>query len=247
MQDEENSLRKLSCSGSIALVYALCRTNWKEEPMQIIFDDAALSSPGVWLTHVSPHELGRLGSPAASSGGTSILLAKSPALDDEKGQLAVTVEGLSLLNLGTTARTLVVDSALQDTHGLSDGAGSEGPGDRDYRTLVDMHLKGEVREVAHDILTKVRAKHSGDLKRGERNNFSNTPRNFWYAIVQPRTQSLSITVPGEPDSFGSSSLHLGPDRPGYTRFQVRSFADATEALRLIEAAWQATSRLRRWR
>jgi len=206
--------------------------------MQIVFESAASSSPGIWLTHVPPHELRMLGAPSLSRGNTSILLVQTPAFDEENERLTVLAEGLTLLNLGTTNRTLVVDAKLQDASALVAGPSSEAPGDREYRTLVDMHLKGEAREVAHEILTKIREASPGDLKRGERNNFSNSPSNFWYVIVQPRTQCLSITVRGEPETFGTSSLQLVTDRPGFTRFQLRSSVDLDEALRIIHASRQ---------
>jgi hypothetical protein len=205
--------------------------------MQIMFDNSLLSSPGVWLTSVPPHELNMLGAPTVSRGNTSVLLVKGPSFDEEKEQLTVLAEGLTLLNLGTTNRTLVVDAELQDLASALEASGrTQGPGDREYRSLVDVHLKGEAREVAHELLTKIRETRPGDLKRGERNNFSNTPDNFWYVIVQPRTQCLSITVRGEPDRFGPSSLQLVTDRPGYTRFQLRSSSDLEEALRIIHGA-----------
>lgn len=204
--------------------------------MQIVFENSAPSSPGVWLTHVPPHVLSMLGAPTASRGSTSILLVKSPEFDEDKERLTIMADGVALLNLGTTSRALIVDTELQDASALDAGAGSEGSGDREYRTLVDMHLKGEAREVAHEILTKVRQTRPGDLKRGERNNFSNTPDNFWYVIVQPRTQCLSITVRGEPEKFGASSLQLVTDRPGYTRFQLRSSTELDEALRIVHAS-----------
>jgi hypothetical protein len=185
-----------------------------------------------------------LGAPSLSRGSTSILLVQSPAFDEENERLTAVADGLTLLNLGTTNRTIVVDAKLHDAGATGAGTSSEAPGDREYRTLVDMHLKGEAREVAHDILTKIREIGPGDLKRGERNNFSNTPNNFWYVIVQPRTQCLSITVRGEPETFGASSLQLVTDRPGYTRFQLRSSADLDEALRIVHASRQG-SRIKR--
>ena len=54
----------------------------------------------------------------------------------------------------------------------------------------------------------MRAQDAGDLKRGGRNNFSNTPDNYWYVIVQPRVQSLSVTVRGPLNRFGTSTLDL---------------------------------------
>jgi len=95
-------------------------------------------------------------------------------------------------------------------------------------------LKGEAQEAAVVLIRGVRHKWAGDLKRGERNNFSNTPDNCWYVIVQPRVQALSITVRGRPERFQSSILELRPDRLGYTRFTVTTPDQVPEAVRLIE-------------
>ena len=117
-----------------------------------------------------------------------------------------------------------------------DALAAQGLGDKDFRYLVDVHLKGEAREAAHTLLSKVREASPGDLKRGERNNFSNTPDNFWYVIVQPRVQALSVTIRGEVENFLPSTLTLVTDRPGYTRFQLRGLDELEEALRVINSS-----------
>jgi hypothetical protein len=99
--------------------------------------------------------------------------------------------------------------------------------------LVESELNGEVQETAIDLLREVRKVWPGDLKRGERNNFSNTPDNFWYVIVQPRAKALSVTIRGAPERFESKTLELKVDRPGYTRFSIKRPEEIPEALRLI--------------
>lgn len=94
-------------------------------------------------------------------------------------------------------------------------------------------LTGDAMKTAELLLRGVRAGSSGDLKRGKRLNFSNVPDNFWYVIVRPRVQGLSITARGMPERFGASKLELKIDRPGYTRFQVTKPGDVQEALRII--------------
>ena len=86
------------------------------------------------------------------------------------------------------------------------------------------------------ILREVRHRNPGDLSRGKRHNFSNTPDNFWYVIVQPTSQSLSITVRGKPDQFRPTSLEVKDDRPGYTRFKLRDPAEIDAALAIIGAS-----------
>ena len=205
--------------------------------MQVIFPDSLSASRGLWLTKVPPHQLSMFGPPNASRGKTSVLLVTEPQFDEEKDQLAVDAGRVLVLNVGSSSRTLVIDADGGELQGESVAdLTNEGPGDREFRDLVDVHLKGEAHEAAHAILTKVRATSSGDLKRGGRNNFSNTPDNFWYVIVQPRTQSLSITVRGEPEKFQPSTLTVVEDRPGFTRFQLRSLDELEEAQRLIKAS-----------
>ncbi len=70
------------------------------------------------------------------------------------------------------------------------------------------------------LLSGVRQKSPGDLKRGKSRNFSETPDNFWYVIVQPRIDELSITVHGAVDHFEPvARLEIKDDR-GNTRFKV---------------------------
>jgi hypothetical protein len=212
--------------------------------VQIVFSDSLEVSQGLWITKVPPHQLSMFGTPNASRGRTSVLLVTKPQFDEEKEQLAVEAEQVVILNIGNSTRTLVIDADGGEVLGDSaDDFASQGPGDKDFRYLVDVHLKGEAREAAHAILTKVRTTSPGDFKRGERNNFSNAPDNYWYVIVQPRMQALSITVRGDVEKFLPSTLTLVTDRPGFTRFQLRSLDELEEALRLIKGS---TRKSRLW-
>ena len=148
-----------------------------------------------------------LGAPKSARGSTSILLVNDPEFDEERGRLLLNAEGVSVLNLGTTARTIVIDAGLELAAKVPNNEpGHFGPGDREFIMLVESELTGEAQEVAMDLLRALRKKEPGDLKRGERNNFSNTPDNFWYVNAQPRVQALLITVRGASDRFGASPL-----------------------------------------
>jgi hypothetical protein len=226
----------------LPLRHAHCTAIWSavqtgEQKMQIIFPDSLSVHQGLWITKVPPHELGMFGAPNASRGTTSVLLVTKPQFDEDKDQLAVEAERVVLLNIGSSSRTFVIAADGGEALGATvDALAAEGPGDRDFRYLVDVHLKGEACEAAHAILTRIRATSHGDFKRGERNNFSNTPDNYWYVIVQPRMQALSITVRGDVEKFLPSTLTLVTDRPGFTRFQLRSLDEIEEAQRLIKAS-----------
>lgn len=208
--------------------------------MKILLDQASQVTEGVWLTAAPPHQLTMLSDQRFSRGPRSVLLAQSPTFDRDRGYLLVDAEQLVVLNLGSTPTTVVIDATISaEAAGDSETErhatlGELGPGDREFRSLAERELHGEAQEAAIDLIHEVRRRWGGDLKRGERNNFSNTPDNFWYVIVQPRVQALSVTVRGTRDKFREPKLELRPDRPGYTRFIVRSPDEVPEALRLIE-------------
>lgn len=202
--------------------------------MKLLLEDAIEVGNGIWMTHVAPHQLAMLGECKSSRGRRSVLLAASPTFDEGRG-LILDTETLSVLNLGTTPSTVVIDTAIsaEALERADDGSDNYGPGDREFLSLVKSELADEAQAAAFKLFEQVRAENPGDLKRGNRLNFSNTPDNFWYVIVQPRAQSLSVTVRGEPRRFGISSLELKTDRPGYTRFSVSRLSEVSEAIRLI--------------
>jgi hypothetical protein len=209
--------------------------------MKMLVEGAVAGLNGSWLALVPPHQVAMLGQPKITRGTTSILLASSPNFDSNTGHLSFEADSVLVLNLGTTPRTFVIDTIVsadvlesRKLKKLEEFEEQSGVGDREFLGLVEKELRGEAQEAAVDLVREIRKRWPGDLKRGERNNFSNTPDNFWYVIVQPRVQSLSITVRGAPDRFKSAVLELRGDRPGYTRFLLKNPDDVPEALRIIE-------------
>jgi hypothetical protein len=208
--------------------------------MKFLLDEVSEVANGVWLTVAAPHQLTKFDDPKTARGSTSVLLASSPLYDRDKGHLVLDLDGVVVLNVGTTPRTVVLDT-IYSTEALEaqqrrvlEESGGPGPGDNEFLALAETELQGEAQEVAIDLIRAVRSKWAGDLKRGQRNNFSNTPDNFFYVIIQPRVQALSITVRGSPERFRPSTLELKVDRPGYTRFQIKTPDELPEAMRLIE-------------
>lgn len=204
--------------------------------MKIVLDEVVAGVNGVWLTHAPPHQLAMLSEPKATRGRSSVLLVSSPDFDNEKSQLILDADNIVVLNLGNTPRTIVIDTIVPAdvTEGAGISSQTEGPGDREYKALAEGLLEGLAQETALDLIREVRNRWPGDLKRGGRNNFSNAPDNFWYVIIQPRIQALSITIRGRPEAYRSSAFKLVADRPGYTRFTVRTPDEVAEAIRLIE-------------
>jgi hypothetical protein len=209
--------------------------------MKMLIEGAVAGINGSWLALVPPHQVAMLGAPKITRGTTSVLLASSPSFDDRTSQLSFDADSVMVLNLGTSPRTFVIDTIVSSDvlearaqEKLEKAESQLGVGDREFLGLAERELRGEAQEAAVDLIREIRRRWPGDLKRGERNNFSNTPDNFWYVIVQPRAQSLSITVRGAPDRFRSDVLELRVDRPGYTRFILKNPDDVPEALRIIE-------------
>jgi hypothetical protein len=207
--------------------------------MKILLDDATEVAKGVWLTLTPPHQVTKMGQPRTTQGTRTVLLASSPAFDADRRNLVLDADAIVVLNAGTTGTTVVIDTvAAEEVPADSGGERAQvphelGPGDREFLSMAERELRGEVQEVAVDLLREVRRRSAGDMKRGLKNNFSNTPDNFWYVIVQPREQALSITVRGKPEMFRPSPLELRVDRPGYTRFKLQSVDQLPEALRIV--------------
>jgi hypothetical protein len=202
--------------------------------MRLLLDKVRQVHEGVWVTNVPPHQLGMFGPAKATRGQRSVLLASTPTFDQSQGQLVLDADEVSVLNIGTTPTVVVLDTGvLADASKATAGEGEHGPGDREFLSLVERELHGDALVAAKDLFQLVRQLYPGDLKRGKLMNFSNTPDNFWYVIVQPQVQALSITVRGNPERFQPSTLELKPDRPGYTRFKLQAAKDTPEALRII--------------
>lgn len=205
--------------------------------MKLLLENSMEVANGVWLTFAAPHQLTIFAQPTLTRGRRSVVLTSSPAFDKDRGSLVLDAESLFVLNIGTSPSTVVVDTIVsaealdRDSDLLMPN--DFGPGDREFLSLAERELRGEAQEAAVDLIREVRKRWAGDLKRGERNNFSNTPDNFWYVIVQPRVQALSVTVRGARSRFQSAALELRVDRPGYTRFSVKTPDEIPEALRLI--------------
>ena len=207
--------------------------------LEISASGAEQMGEGVWAIEMPPHQVRMFGSPSNSDGDRSVLLLKSAIYDAASRSLKFTADDAVALNVGTLSETIVVKSsgvAVPEKTSISGKVASRlhlGPGDKEFLSLVKRELPACVQEAAEKLLEGVRRRSSGDLKRGQKKNFSETPDNFWYVIVQPRVKDLQITVRGTVEYFnGISSLQIKNDR-GNTRFKVKDIRDVEGALSLI--------------
>lgn len=198
--------------------------------------------PGIWEFDMMPHQVRRFGNANHAIGQQSVLLLRACDYDPDKQHLHFDIENVSPINVGTTSKALGIAIELSGTaHAEIAGptatnSASFGPGDREFLRLAKSELSETTARVAEQLLSGVRQKFPGDLKRGQSRNFSETPDNFWYVIVQPRIDELSITVRGSVNHFKPVARLAIKDDRGNTRFKVKNKDDLPAALQIISHA-----------
>lgn len=197
-------------------------------------------APGIWRFDLPPHEVRLLGQCARAMGKQSVVLLRKAEFERGKQTLHFAIGDAEPVNIGTSASTigLLTENAMAPESSTTRSQspqqrGAYGRGDREFLSLVNAELSETMAAAAKRLLDGVRLCSSGDLKRGLNRNFSETPDNFWYVIVQPRIDELSITVRGAVEHFHDmAKLEIKDDR-GNTRFKIRSQEDVPAALSLI--------------
>ena len=194
---------------------------------------------GLWALTMPPHQIRHFGTPASSIGTQSILIFKMCEYDAKTEQLHFEIGDVVPVNMGTTSNVIGIaanpihNDVSVRSNGTTDDLEMHGPGDLEFIRLTKLELSTDMALTADKLLRAVRQKSPGDLKRGQARNFSETPDNFWYVIVQPRVNELSITVRGSVSHFEDvAELEIKDDR-GNTRFKVQSENDIEPALKLI--------------
>ncbi|EAQ12987.1 hypothetical protein BD830_11126 [Maritimibacter alkaliphilus HTCC2654] len=210
--------------------------------LQMTATEVSELSPGIWALKLPPHQVRHFGNTNQSIGTKSVLLFNACSFDAETGQLHFNLEDVSPINVGTTAQAIGIlasgssEPTAQNSEDAPESSYEVGPGDREFLEMAKRNLSTQSALAAEQLLRGVRTSYSGNLKRGKMRNFSETPDNFWYVIIQPRVDELQITVRGPVTRFqGMTSLEVKDDR-GNTRFKVRGEADVPEALKLISNA-----------
>ncbi|MEJ1118083.1 hypothetical protein V9K92_06335 [Phyllobacterium sp. CCNWLW109] len=194
---------------------------------------------GVWALDLPPHQIRLFGGSPQSIGSRSVVLLHECKFDKEKRTITFDMSDVVALNVGTTSEAIALagspNGALKSSRRVEENTIQipYGPGDREFISMAGKLFELDMQKAAEALLSGVRKRISGDLKRGKSKNFSETPDNFWYVIVQPRVQQLSITVRGTVDHFASmAKLPIKDDR-GNTLFKVSGEGDVEAALELI--------------
>lgn len=200
---------------------------------------ASQIAPGIWSFEMPPHQVRMFGNTNNSIGLQSVILLTEHKYDPKVEQLDFAFDQAIPINIGTTSRVIGLAAGMPDRDPRSSSQTTEipppslGRGDREFIELAKTELSECTAKAAENLLLAVRSRSAGDLKRGQSRNFSETPDNFWYVIVQPRVDELSITVRGSTDHFSPiAKLEIRDDR-GNTRFKVRRDEDIPAAIELI--------------
>jgi len=208
-------------------------------PLKMTATNVQEIKTGIWAFDMPPHQVRHFGNASHAIGPQSVLLFRSYDYDAENNHLNFDLEDVSPINVGTTSKAIGIATSPcgKSTGEIPDlnepNQISFGPGDQEFLRLAKADLSVATAQVAEQLLSGVRKKSAGDLKRGKTRNFSETPDNFWYIIVQPRIDELSITVRGAVDHFEPvARLNIKDDR-GNTRFKVKNKDDLPAALEII--------------
>jgi hypothetical protein len=192
-------------------------------------------SKDVWSLKMAPHEVRHFGQTAPALSNRSVLLLTRCEFDAKTRKLSFPLGAAVPLSIGTTDSVVAIlageDSQTPAVRSVA--VDTLAPGDQAFLQMARRELSREMAQAAEALLKGVRVRSPGDLKRGKSRNFSDTPDNFWYVIVQPRINEISVTVRGSVSHFaGVSRLEIKDDR-GNTRFKIRDERDVGEALKLI--------------
>jgi hypothetical protein len=192
-------------------------------------------SDGVWEFQMPPHQIRRINQPTSSVGAKSVMICKSPIFIKEIKELHCDIENINVLNIGTGQNVICIDALEENklTKNWVKFDADFSPGDLLFLSMVKSEMSLSMQKTAIDLLSLIRERSPGELKRGKSRNFSDTPDNFWYVIVQPRIDQLSVTVRGDVDHFKPiARLPIKDDR-GNTLFKITGNQDIKPALDII--------------
>jgi hypothetical protein len=191
----------------------------------------------IWSFEMPPNQVRFFGECRKAEGTRSVLLIANPQFDAKSGGLAFDSEEVVPLNVGSTSSAVALSAGIDRNRSVATGGPEEifQSGDQEFLAETNQ-LPLELRDAAKKLLNAIRSKFPGDLVPAQHGRFINSPDNFWTVKVQPKVGNLSITVRGEPERFGKSTLEIKNDRHGYSRFWLRTAKDGTEAMRIIFAA-----------
>jgi hypothetical protein len=208
-------------------------------PLRMTATNVTAIEDGLWRFDMPPHQVRHFGDARNSVGSRSVLVFSDYEFDASKNELHFNADDVTTINVGTLSSVIglaAVPKQNSKVHYPMEKKANKilfGPGDREFLRMTEKELPLPMQKAALRLLSDIRARSPGDLKRGKSRNFSDSPDNFWYVIVQPRISQLSITVRGSVEHFKNvARLQIKDDR-GNTRFKIRGEEDVVSALTMI--------------
>lgn len=107
-------------------------------------------------------------------------------------------------------------------------------GDQQFFEELPPVLEG----IGQALLKGIRRDHTGELRPTSKiRKYLETPDNFFSLTIQPRAQSVAITVYGTPEKFHArADIALKSDWPGHSRFTVSRMDQVPSAVSTIRQA-----------
>lgn len=194
----------------------------------------------IWEFEMPPHQMRLFGTPSNSVGPRSIVLLRNHVFDKTAKTLSFDADAAIPVNIGTHSTSIAIAASSEGDDKREElqteqsfGQTMLGRGDREFLEMANLCFSESMQVAAEALLKGVRNQSPGELKKGKSRNFSETPDNFWYVIIQPRIEQLSITVRGTVEHFEPvAKLSIKDDR-GNTLFKITCEADIPAALELI--------------
>jgi hypothetical protein len=221
-------------------------------------------SDGVWSATIEPAQLRIVGAAGSARGDVSVLLlARPPVFSREDRSLTFPLSDVHVLNVGATDQAVLVaavaenasekrmpesasrqstDMAFSRSSPLANRSMTWPSTDESATFQGDKwfseKLPRNLQALGDAFLKAVRSQFPGALVFHPRSaKFVESPDNFWTVRIQPRDQSLRITVRGVPESFTATKLiELKPDMGSYSAFKVSKLEQVKEAVEIIRQA-----------
>ena len=194
----------------------------------------------VWAAALTPAEIARLGTPAASVGERSVIGVTRPHFEPDRRVLSFDPGAARILNKGAQSTAIIVDlgeAARADAPDLpDDDDGAFRRGDDAFIDECRAHLPRMLAEGIVQIIADLRRQYPGRFQEGLARKWTNQPGSFVALTIQPRDRSLAIHVKGTPGDFAAPSLDIRRGTDGYCRFKVDDVAQLADAGRVVQAA-----------
>lgn len=210
--------------------------------MKVVIERARQIEVGIWQAPLKPIEVTSFGSVSSRLGLRSVIVIDGAVLfDDRNKTLAFEHAEARPLNVGESDDTLILVAANSTGQPKAILPNSLPSANVAISSTGDQRFLGELpkvlRELGETFLKEVRKHFRGSLRYYDKSGkYVETPDNFWTVRIQPRDESLRITLRGRPESFRATKLDLKADMTSYSAFKLASVSEISEAVSLIRQA-----------